>query len=433
MNGCSSIVQSLFQPNLAVPPQVRGLDKEWEGCVPFFQGTHDPPIALEPVDFVVTVTEPGTGPGASPTVGGSPSAGLPVSTGRPDSNPSGSVEPSKSFGPPGPSETSGEGDQRPPTDTGVKPQPFTRSFATIFPFPGLKVPVPSPTSSFHVDNLITVVGNRPVVVDPSRPGAVVVGTPDTPSATTLKAGDPPLVISGTTLSISPAGTALTVSGPKALYPIATVDGQPVYIDPAVPGKVIVGDISNPAAQKMYEINADGAIVVSGSIPFISPLPSAATPNNPTATQLATMNISGLQITQLPNGSIVILKDGTLHTLQPGAPEISIGGHTISLSPTGELIVDGKPYKFEAPTVSQTVVTLSNGFKVTKPASRKLTAVTSDPKRVLKISSSRSAGDAKGPSSIKGQKKKGGASSRRSDVRIVVWLVIGVVVVIFNGI
>ncbi|KAH8731113.1 hypothetical protein GQ44DRAFT_755881 [Phaeosphaeriaceae sp. PMI808] len=395
--GCSSIVQSLFNPHLAVPPQVRALDPEWASCVPYFEGTHDPPIALSSVSDFFSTAVPGHSPtpSLSPTPGLSPSASLPIQTGGPDGssdsdppnppnppNPGNSPQPPPNNGNPSNTER-----PRPPQNSDGRPPPLVTSFTENIPLPTTR-PAPNnppnapdngipprpndppnnspndrpngspsnPPSNLPVNqpgNPITTIGNQPIVADPSRPGVIIIGTPGSPSATTLTPGGEPIVVSGTTLSISPSGTALTISGSTSLNPIAMINGQPVYINPAHPGRVVVGDPSKPLAQQTYSADNNGIIVISGTTLSIRPAATAAAQSD--KTPQSTVTISGLPIALLPDGSVSIIADGVTHTLRPGAPQISVGGHTIFLGPAGQLVVDGQPYRLDTKSTPNEVV------------------------------------------------------------------------------
>lgn len=395
-DGCSSIVQSNFNPNLAVPPQVRDLDPEWADCVPYFEGTNDPPIALATVVDMFSTTDPVL----APTPGKSLSPNVPTETGRPNA-PSDPEPSSPAANPSPPTNPTEPIDNRPPSPpqeppSQPPPPPLTTSFTDFIPLPTPQIPsdpseppsngrpttpndppadtrpegqpgvippnMPSNPPAGQPSSPITTIGGQPVVVDPSRSGQVIIGTPGSPTATTITPGGVPVVVAGTTLSIAPGGTALAVSGSTTLRPITTIDGKPVFIDPSHPDRVVVGDSSDPSSQQTIGINSDGVVVVSGTTLSLSAAATATAQNNRSPLNIV---LSGLPLTILSDGSVSITGESGKQTLKPGGPQISVNGHTIFLSSMGEVVVDGKPYRLDTrPTPESVVITGPNGSKTT---------------------------------------------------------------------
>ncbi|WPH03852.1 Hypothetical protein R9X50_00673500 [Acrodontium crateriforme] len=73
--GCSIIYAGQYKPQLAIPPGIKKLNPEWEGCQMWYNGLWDPPLALQPVNSIPPITYPHT-PGWSsssePTSSASP-------------------------------------------------------------------------------------------------------------------------------------------------------------------------------------------------------------------------------------------------------------------------------------------------------------------------------------------------------------------------
>ena len=60
---CLPIIDYEFQPMLAVPEQVRALDPVWATCIPYLEGSFDPPRALTPVQALagtISTSDPQT-------------------------------------------------------------------------------------------------------------------------------------------------------------------------------------------------------------------------------------------------------------------------------------------------------------------------------------------------------------------------------------
>lgn len=53
---CNVIYENQYNPQLAMPPGIRKLDKGWEGCQMWYGGLYDPPYALKPGTAVETPT-----------------------------------------------------------------------------------------------------------------------------------------------------------------------------------------------------------------------------------------------------------------------------------------------------------------------------------------------------------------------------------------
>ncbi|TKA29587.1 hypothetical protein B0A50_03600 [Salinomyces thailandicus] len=69
-----SVVFDDYNPVLAVPPQIRGMDTAWKSCVLDWEGLYDPPKALRPANAIAGATTSGSDPGR--TEFASPSSGL---------------------------------------------------------------------------------------------------------------------------------------------------------------------------------------------------------------------------------------------------------------------------------------------------------------------------------------------------------------------
>lgn len=217
-------------------------------------------------------------------------------------------------------------------------------------------------------------GGSPIYVDPSDPNAIVVGIPSSPGSQTLSAGGPPIVVSGTTISIAPTGGAVIMSGQSNLVPLGTMGDQTIWMDPLQPGVLLIGDPSSPEALKTLGTSSDSLAVISGTtISLARPTGSAMTP--------VAMSIMGLSLSLDP-ASRTLKIDGE-HILQPGSPQISIKGHTVFFDPRGEnVVIDGVSY----PLVGlPSIVVVHDGGTSTLRLDGNAAAVTSASSEPLKVS------------------------------------------------
>jgi len=336
--GCDIIVTGLYRAELAVPQEVCEQDPEWASCIPPFDGVIDPSIALGtiPPFFSTTATNSyqtqAPFPGQSvPTIRTSTigtSTQSPLSTRFTETMP---VPSSQPF-PPRPG-SSQQPSNRPRPDESVPGTPMNSNSATnnLFPLPTTNQPI-GPTS-------IAIIGNSVINTDPSRPGTVIIANPAVPgSAQTITPGGIPVIVSSTTISVNPTNGIVIVSGGNHLIPIGTVGGSPVYTDPSRPGLVIVGD---PASGQLTQtLTANGpSIVIDGTTMSLSPAPTSFSTPPPAI-------VSGITISRLPDGTIVI---NNSQTLQLGGTQ-TIDGHIISMDTDGTVFVDGQ--QVQVPITSQ---------------------------------------------------------------------------------
>lgn len=216
------------------------------------------------------------------------------------------------------------------------------------------------------------VGTRPIVVGPSS--RIVVGSQ------TLQAGGAPVNVGGGTMvSLAPSATAIVVDGSTSRLPQVT---------PARPPPVLtIGSTTltpNAATQFFVgpgqTLTPGGVATVDGTVVSLAPsasfvviggstqvLPgSSPAPNSPpqlvvggsTITAQATQDSSN---NQRPNPTFVV----SGQTLAPGAPAITVSGTTLSLAPSGSvLVVNGASSTIQIPAVpAVTPPTLTVGDSV----------------------------------------------------------------------
>ncbi|KAK5683123.1 hypothetical protein LTS10_004654 [Elasticomyces elasticus] len=55
---CGVVYENDFRPQLAIPPEIRQLNPEWEGCQMWYGGLYDPPVALQVQESAAAPTRP---------------------------------------------------------------------------------------------------------------------------------------------------------------------------------------------------------------------------------------------------------------------------------------------------------------------------------------------------------------------------------------
>ncbi|TKA81239.1 hypothetical protein B0A55_02375 [Friedmanniomyces simplex] len=55
---CGVVYEDDFRPQLAIPPEIRQLNPEWQGCQMWYGGLYDPPVALQPQQSIAAPTIP---------------------------------------------------------------------------------------------------------------------------------------------------------------------------------------------------------------------------------------------------------------------------------------------------------------------------------------------------------------------------------------
>jgi hypothetical protein len=222
------------------------------------------------------------------------------------------------------------------------------------------------------------VGGRPVVLNPSS--AVIVGT------ATLKPGQPPVTIGGTTVSVAPLGSAIVIGGtvsalPRVIFPTETVQSQA----PVAPILTIGhSTFTANAATQFYispgqTLTPGGTAIVDGTAVSLGPSGSFVVVGTSTrmlsadtteATYRPEVVFDGVTITALPsndnhNRHGLAPLDGedipsgptfviSGQTLAPGHA-ITVDGTTVSLGFSGSLIV-----------VNGVTSTISDAAQITAP-------------------------------------------------------------------
>ncbi|PVH97863.1 hypothetical protein DM02DRAFT_64447 [Periconia macrospinosa] len=350
---CSSIVQSEFLPNLAVPPQVRGLDPGWAQCVPYFEGTPDPPIALTAVPDFLTPTPTPPVPGGTPTNGQpgpsdppsnppNPPANNPPANNPPANNPPANNPPSNN--PPSNSPPSNNPpSNNPPSSNPGSNNPGSNNPGSNNPGSSNNNPGsnnPGSSNNNPGSNNPGSSNNNPGSNSPSsNPGSSNPGSnsPSSPSPQGSSNNDPSRPGAN-----QPSNTdqGLAVGAPT------TINGVPVTAQPD--GSITVTD-PNGVEQTLRP--GQSQISVNGHTVFVSPLGDRVVVDgqvhNISQQQSTTMRVADVPMTVNPDGSISVIAGGVRQTLQVGGPQITVDGRTVSLRPNGQIMVDGSTYTWTA--------------------------------------------------------------------------------------
>ncbi|KAI4943338.1 hypothetical protein J4E91_009537 [Alternaria rosae] len=266
------------------------------------------------------------------------------------------------------------GDNSKPTPTIVKPNDRPHSVPTTKMRGSENNNAVNPPEFTRVT--VGSVGTKPVVVGPSS--RVVVGSQ------TLQAGGPPVNIGGGTMvSLAPSATAIVVDGRTSMLPQVTPSRPP-------PVLTIGSTTLTPNAATQFfvgpgqTLTPGGIATVDGTVVSLAPsasfvviggstqiLPgSGPAPNSPpqlvvggsTITAQATQGTSNnLNSPDNPRRNPTFVVSG--QTLALGAPAITVSGTTISLAPSGTvLVVNGASSTIripEMPAITPPILTVGN--------------------------------------------------------------------------
>jgi hypothetical protein len=148
-----------------------------------------------------------------------------------------------------------------------------------------------------------------------------------------------------------------------------INGVPVTAQPD--GSVAITD---PNGNQQIVRPGQDQISVNGHTVFLSPLGDKLVVDGQVHSisqqQSSTVRFADVPMIINPGGTVAIIVGGIRQTLQVGGPAISDNGHTVSLAPNGQMVVDGKTYTWNltpdssgnisviGPDGSKTVITLS---------------------------------------------------------------------------
>ncbi|KAJ4293525.1 hypothetical protein N0V90_008808 [Kalmusia sp. IMI 367209] len=389
---CSVVFPGEYRPQIVMPAAIRQFDPAWSDCSLGFFGLNDPPIALksagnflsssssvpavpvttpndpsDPSSTPATPADPPTPPTQTPTVQ------PPTPSNDPPSDPSDPDDPSDPNDPDDPPNPPNSPPNNPPSNpTGPNSPPNNpgstpnngQPGATSRPNnpPGNTNPGPGPIT-------ITDAPGGPIVADPT--GGVIINP-----GTTLQPGDPPVTISGTTISAAPTGIVIIDPTGTRTIPFPTTPGG---VTITAGSSTLVADPSGIVVAPGTTLRpGDPAVVISGTtfsaaptgIVIIGPSGTQTIPF-PTGSGATTLTIGGSTLVADPSG--IVIAPGT--TLHPGDSPVTIDGTTISFGPSGIVVVgpDGVTSTVALPTGSGEgsqllTITLGNGDVVTATSS-----------------------------------------------------------------
>ncbi|KAI9707004.1 MAG: hypothetical protein M1820_004592 [Bogoriella megaspora] len=199
------------------------------------------------------------------------------------------------------------------------------------------------------------IGGEPIVKDPSHPGGIIIGAQHIAQGQTLEVDGTPVAVGTSDITIG-AGSVLPMASLQTAgifnTPIATIGGEPVYVDPDRSGAVVVG--GTPTVQLGQTAVVDGipisagseGLVISGST--LTPhLPAIETGAN--IPQSAVFKIGSQSLTAVERpGSGGVLVGST--TLSIGGPALTTAGETISAVRSGVILASSgstRTYAFSA--------------------------------------------------------------------------------------
>jgi hypothetical protein len=258
---CQTVIQDQFRPMVAVPGQVLGMQPGWSSCLQWSQGTWDPPTAIQAAD--VLDPDPTTTAAPGPT-GSSP---IPVITPPPTRsggggppNTQGNKPPTRSggggeVGPPKNTQSSSPGVPNDPSDPDPADPPGSHSRSRQGNPPG---PI-----------TITTIQSDPVVIDPSKPSVIQIGSntltiPTDGTSSTTTVDSIPVVL-------SPSGIQIGTGDPVDISIVAGT--QPGNGDaPQQPELIVNGQT----------IAIGGEVTAEGNQPGVTALP--ANPSEATTDQ-----------------------------------------------------------------------------------------------------------------------------------------------------
>lgn len=199
-SSCTIVKPDEYRPYMLMPPQIRDLDINWKDCCYDKYAAVDPPIALHTAAGMFSSTvdaqptlignhEPVQLPPTQPAPGQSGGSSVPVATSKP-----GSPRPV-------------DPDHHQPDKPSAPPQDPNGSGPTSTNTGRLDVPVIQPMP-------VVTIGPSIIPVDPT--GGLIIEP-----GLTLRIGDPPVTIDGTTISVGPSGVVLVHS--KGTQTIAVPD------------------------------------------------------------------------------------------------------------------------------------------------------------------------------------------------------------------
>ncbi|KAF2690678.1 hypothetical protein K458DRAFT_482892 [Lentithecium fluviatile CBS 122367] len=349
---CSVIFPGAYHPVMVMPPEMRYLDKNWETCSYDKYGIFDPPIALKSVGNPFATTSPTANPTTvdPQPVTTAPQPGQPPSDGNPA--PTTTAKPNDPPSNNDPQDPPSNNDPNPnPSDpqdppSNSNPNPSNPTNKNPNPAPGQNpAPNPNPNPTSPANNSPGNPSPPVITLGPSIVPINPTGGIVINPGTTLSSGGAPLVISSTTFSIGNGG--LTIISPTTSTQIP-FSNSPVTV-PMGPGGAPL------------TIDPAGTIVLGGT---------TLQPGGPAVT------VDGSTLSIGPSGIVVVGPSGTTSTIplpagDPSSPQIlTIGSSTFTVLAGDVTLAPGTTLHFGDPAVTISGITYSigpSGLVVGSPA------------------------------------------------------------------
>jgi hypothetical protein len=354
-NNCSYVVKpGEFWPHMMMPPQIRNLDPAWSTCRFEDFAVFDPPVALKPANNMFSSSQ------VTPTAGGEV---RPIVTPPTPGQPGGGGMPVVTPGPKPHTPNADLGqDQLPPLQPPQAPSNDGPT-ATQGGRPDIPAVVPRP---------MVTIGSSVLVVDPStglviRTGITVRSNdpPATVDGSTFSIGSSGVIVadgrSTTTFSIPQAN-------PKSL--VVTIGSSVLPV--SLPGQVIIkpGVTLRPGERP---VTIDGTTIsIGGSGVVMVDSKGVSTTKTIPAVAFETPAITiGPSVVPFDASGGLIIRAG--QTLRPGDPPLAISGTTYSIGVSGITVIDTEgtstipiPVSREYITVGSLTYTMMNGQLVIGP-------------------------------------------------------------------
>lgn len=205
----------------------------------------------------------------------------------------------------------------------------------------------------------TPAGSRPTTKPSSGLGAIIAGAfgprpsssqdssggqpSDVEGTQTLATGNPPVVISGSTISLAPTASAIGVDGDTDILPGQADTVNPAPVITIGSQEITISSASQYIVESQTLAAGSSAIVVSGSTYSLAPSASAIIVNGATSSLLGGVAPTDVAPVITVGGEAVTMNSASelivgSQTLAPGSAQIEVSGTTFSLAPSASAIV-----------------------------------------------------------------------------------------------
>ncbi|KAJ4365014.1 hypothetical protein N0V83_008630 [Neocucurbitaria cava] len=330
-SSCTIVKPDEYKPYMLMPPQIRDLDANWKNCRYDKYAAFDPPIALHTAAGMFSSTvdaqptsignhEPVQTPPTQPAPGQSGGNSVPVATSKPGSpRPADPDHPQPDKPSVLPQEPKGSGPT--PTDTGRPHIPVIQPMPMVTIGPSI-IPV-NPTGGLII-----------------QPGL------------TLRIGDPPMTIDGTTISVGPSGVVMVHSKTTQTIPVPdaatagggqhlTVGSSVLSIDPS--GDLVIktgltlriGDAPVTIDGTIISVGTSGVLLADAKGTSTLAFPDLLPHSSQSTTSPPFLVTVGPAIYTVVNNELVL---GPSLTLSVSGAAAILAGTTVSMASEGVVLV-----------------------------------------------------------------------------------------------